>query len=88
METRLTDSLHQRFQQKLNDRKDGVNLACKVLAAPMANPLLAVARGKVGPKGEPVGSITTSPDEVDRSAGAGARAEGGADQYLECHQER
>ena len=62
---KLNASTHEVLKTKLADKKTGNALACKVLAAPNANPLFAVARSKEGTRGQGKGTITMVPREVD-----------------------
>ena len=54
------------LKKDLDHKADGVNVACRILKPQGARPLHAVKRTTVGPRGEKVGTITTTPAEVDR----------------------
>lgn len=56
------------LKDELQDKNHGLAKAFRLLRNGRAVPLLCAERNKPGPNGEPVGTVTTSPKEVDQSA--------------------
>ena len=53
------------LKEALASKSSGVNTACRILRPAAARPLHAVKRTEPGANGEPTGSITTDPTQVD-----------------------
>ena len=53
----------QELQEKKKNR--GLKKICRAIDAKCSKPLIAARRKQVGPKGQPIGTIATSPKEVD-----------------------
>ena len=83
-------------KRRYEDNVRGLKHINKRLCAKRARPLLAVVRDRTGPAGEPTGSVTTDPGEIDEVAirawssiyagASGDRAER-AEKFLEQYNE-
>lgn len=62
---RAKNELDQFFNDKLTHPQDGLKHLAKAVNEGNAQPLLVLARPWCGPAGEPVGSLTSGPDDVD-----------------------
>ena len=56
------------FRRRLHDRKQGPKAIRRATNGTPARPLTALTRDRIGPNGEPVGTVATDPAEVDQIA--------------------